>query len=101
LHLPRALTPQLKDDLHLPTALYSAMNNPPPRRKLAARILEQEDLNFLLTNRLPRAAAHAFHGLVQQDRATHWSAMSSIGIWRLFADLDLSEARSTSLQEHA
>jgi len=30
-------------------------------------MLSQEDLNFLLTNRLPRTLADAVHGLVQQD----------------------------------
>ena len=33
------------------------------------RSLQQEDINFLLTNRIPRRLAHAVHGLVQQDRA--------------------------------
>ncbi len=32
------------------------------------RILQQEDLNFLLTNRIPRRLAHPVHGLVQPDQ---------------------------------
>ena len=73
---------------------YSAMNNPPPRRSLAARILEQEDLNFLLTNRLPRALLTRFMGWFSKIE-NPLVARASIGIWRLFADLDLSEARSS------
>jgi phosphatidylserine decarboxylase len=54
----------------------------------------QEDLNFLITNRIPRKALTRLVGW--------WSRIEnpvvrdlSIGVWRLFADLDLSDARTT------
>lgn len=56
------------------------------------RLLHQEDLNFLLTNRLPRLAATRFMGWFSQIRHP-WVAKTSIFVWRLFADLDLSDAK--------
>jgi phosphatidylserine decarboxylase len=57
-----------------------------------AKIFMQEDLNFLLTNRIPRRLATQFVGWlskVEQPLVRD----ASIGIWRLFSDLDLSEAK--------
>lgn len=71
---------------------YSAMNRPNPPRRLIARLLDQEDLNFLLTNRVPRALLTRFMGWFSKIEQP-LVARLSIGIWRLFADLDLSEAR--------
>lgn len=56
------------------------------------RWLQQEDLNFLLTNRIPRIALTHFMGWWSQIRHP-WIAKMSIRVWRLFSDLDLSEAR--------
>ena len=63
-------------------------------KSLIARVAGQEDLNFLLTNRVPRNALTRFMGW--------WSKIenplvcrASIGLWKLFSDLDLSEARQT------
>ena len=55
-------------------------------RSLIDQVALQEDINFLLTNRIPRRLRDALHGLVQQDRATRWSAICRSRIWRLFAD---------------
>ena len=66
-----------------------------------ARQLMREDLNFLLTNRIPRRAATRFMGWFSKIRQP-WLCRVSIAVWRLFADLDLSEARQQrfmSLQE--
>jgi phosphatidylserine decarboxylase len=54
--------------------------------------LLQEDLNFLLTNRIPRITLTRFMGWWSQIR-NPWVAKASIAVWRLFTDLDLSEAR--------
>jgi phosphatidylserine decarboxylase len=59
---------------------------------LRDRLLLQEDLNFLLTNRIPRHAATRLMGAFSRIRSP-WLTRLSIGIWRLFTDLDLSEAR--------
>ncbi len=69
----------------------------PVTAQLAAwrdRLLLQEDLNFLLTNRVPRAALTHFMGWFSKIRHP-WVCRASIAVWKLFTDLDLSEARQT------
>ena len=58
------------------------------------RIFEQEDINFLLTNRIPRRLATQFIGWFSQIEQPLIRDLS-IGTWRLFSDLDLSEAKET------
>ena len=58
-----------------------------------ARIFRQEDVNFLLTNRIPRQLATRFIGWFSQIEQP-LLARAAIAIWRLFADLDLSEAKT-------
>ncbi|TAH12942.1 MAG: phosphatidylserine decarboxylase [Curvibacter sp.] len=56
------------------------------------KILSQEDLNFLLTNRIPRQALTRFLGWfskIEQPLVRD----ASIGIWEFFSDLDLREAK--------
>jgi phosphatidylserine decarboxylase len=63
-------------------------------RSLIAKITEHEGLNFLLTNRIPRRLATRFvgwFGRIEQPIVRDLS----IRIWRLFCDLDLSEAKET------
>jgi phosphatidylserine decarboxylase len=62
--------------------------------QLRDRLLLQEDLNFLLTNRVPRAALTHFMGWFSKIRQP-WVCRASIAVWRLFTDLDLGEARQT------
>jgi phosphatidylserine decarboxylase len=61
---------------------------------LIASLTQQEDLNFLLTNRIPRAAVTRFMGWFSKIENPAICA-ASIALWRLFSDLDLSEARKT------
>jgi phosphatidylserine decarboxylase len=56
------------------------------------RIFDQEDINFLLTNRIPRRLATQFVGWFSKIKQP-LVRDSSIALWRLFSDLDLSEAR--------
>jgi phosphatidylserine decarboxylase len=56
------------------------------------RLLLQEDLNFLLTNRLPRIAVTRFVGWFSKLRHP-WLAALSIAVWRLFTEVDLSDAK--------
>ncbi len=56
---------------------------------------QQEDLNFLLTNRIPRAALTRFMGWFSKIENPFVRDLS-IACWRLFSDLDLNEARKTS-----
>ena len=55
------------------------------------RLLANEDLNFLLTNRLPRTTLTRLMGWFSRIRSP-LLARASIAIWRLFTDLDLSDA---------
>ena len=64
-------------------------------RGLIAVLSQQEDLNFLLTNRIPRAALTRFMGWFSKIEHPLIRDLS-IGCWRLFSDLDLSEARKTT-----
>jgi len=63
-------------------------------KALIARIVQQEDLNFLLTNRIPRRLLTQFVGWLSRIEQP-WVTRSCIALWRLFSDLDLSEARET------
>jgi len=56
------------------------------------RALQQEDLNFLLTNRVPRMLLTRWMGWFSQLRSP-WLTRLSIAVWRLFTELDLSDAR--------
>jgi len=60
--------------------------------KSLRRILQQEDLNFLLTNRVPRLLLTRWMGWFSQI-SNPLLARASIAAWRLFTDLDLSDAR--------
>jgi phosphatidylserine decarboxylase len=64
---------------------------------LIANLTQQEDLNFLLTNRIPRAAVTRFMGWFSQIENRGVCA-ASIACWRLFSDLDLSEAKKTEFK---
>jgi len=66
-------------------------------RGLIAVLSQQEDLNFLLTNRVPRAALTRFMGWFGRIEQPLIRDLS-IACWRLFSDLDLSEARKTSFK---
>jgi len=55
-------------------------------------LLQQEDLNFLLTNRIPRSAATWLMGWFSQIESP-WLARLSIAVWRQFTKLDLGEAK--------
>ncbi|NJO22031.1 MAG: phosphatidylserine decarboxylase [Sphingomonadales bacterium] len=57
-----------------------------------SKFFMQEDLNFLLTNRIPRRLATQFVGWLSKVEQPVVRDLS-IRIWRLFSDLDLSEAK--------
>jgi phosphatidylserine decarboxylase len=61
-------------------------------RSALATIFLQEDVNFLFTNRIPRRLATELVGRLSRIE-NPLVARLSIGIWRLFADPDLGEAR--------
>ncbi len=61
-------------------------------RSELARIVQQEDINFLLTNRIPRRFATRFLGWFSRIE-NPYVARASIALWRLFADLDLGDSK--------
>jgi phosphatidylserine decarboxylase len=61
-------------------------------RGLRDRILQQEDLNFLLTNRIPRRWLTLFVGRLSRIE-NRWVCAACLALWRLFSDLDLGEAK--------
>ncbi len=62
-------------------------------RAAIARVARQEDLNFLLTNRIPRRWLTFFVGWLSKiDNPL--IARPVIALWRLFCDVDLCDART-------
>lgn len=61
------------------------------------RLFAQEDLNFLLTNRVPRIALTRLMGRFSRIQS-RWLTRLSIAVWRCFTPLDLSEARHTDFR---
>jgi phosphatidylserine decarboxylase len=66
-------------------------------RAAIAAITRQEDINFLLSNRIPRRLATRFFGWFSRIENPVIRDLS-IGVWRLFTQLDLTEARTTDFR---
>lgn len=63
-------------------------------RSALMKLVLQEDLNFLLTNRLPRRfATHAVGRLARVEHAA--VRVPSIALWRFFSGVDMSESATT------
>lgn len=63
-------------------------------RSLIGRIVEHEDINFWLTNRLPRRWLTQFIGWL--SRIEHpWVYAACMSLWRAFSDLDLRDAKQS------
>jgi phosphatidylserine decarboxylase len=66
-------------------------------KSLIGRLTQQEDINFLFSNRIPRRLVTRFMGW--WSRIEHpWVCKGSIALWRLFSDLDLSEAKEANFK---
>jgi len=63
-------------------------------RTLFHQMMQQERLNFLITNRIPRRSLTIFMGWFSQIKQPLVRDIS-IGLWRRFAALDLHEAKKT------
>jgi phosphatidylserine decarboxylase len=74
--------------------VFQYNDNPMTLRAVIQRIALQEDINFLLTNRLPRRWLTFFVGWLSrvEQPVLCWLCIS---IWRLFTELDLSDAENT------
>jgi phosphatidylserine decarboxylase len=62
-------------------------------KRLTRNLTQLEGLNVLLTNRIPRILATRWMGRFSAIRSP-WLARLSIATWRLFTDLDLSDAKA-------
>jgi phosphatidylserine decarboxylase len=63
-------------------------------RSLIERIVQQDDINFLLTNRIPRRSLTLAMGWLSRIENPVVCA-ACIALWRLFSDLDLRESKET------
>jgi phosphatidylserine decarboxylase len=81
----------------MPPALAGPSNRLMTIRGLISALTQQEDLNFLLTNRIPRAALTRFMGWFSKIE-NPVVRDASIACWRMFSDLDLSEAKKTGFR---
>jgi phosphatidylserine decarboxylase len=66
-------------------------------RSRVLQTLEREDVNFVLTNRIPRRLLTKFAGWFSRIEQPLVRDIS-IDVWRFFSDLDLSEARTTQFR---
>ncbi len=66
-------------------------------RAALSRVVQQEDINFLLTNRIPRRWLTLFVGWLSKIENPLIS-VPAIALWRLFCDVDLSDARETQFR---
>jgi phosphatidylserine decarboxylase len=61
-------------------------------KSLIARIVQHEDINFLLTNRIPRRLSTQFMGWLSRIEQPLVCRLC-IALWSMFSDLDLGEAK--------
>jgi phosphatidylserine decarboxylase len=66
-------------------------------RSRVLQTLEREDVNFVLTNRIPRRLLTKFAGWFSRIEQP-FVRDTSINVWRFFSDLDLSEASTTQFR---
>jgi phosphatidylserine decarboxylase len=66
-------------------------------RSFIHNLSANEQLNFLLTNRIPRHGLTRFMGWFSKIELP-WVRRGSIALWKLFSDLDLSEAKQTDFK---
>ena len=81
----------------MPEALAGPSDKLMTVRRLIAGLTQQENLNFLLTNRIPRAALTRFMGWFSGIE-NPLVRDASIACWRMFSDLDLSEAKKAQFR---
>lgn len=67
------------------------------KTRTLGRLLAQEDLNFLLTNRIPRIALTRAMGKLSKIRSPLWTRLA-LKVWGWFDDLDLREARESRFE---
>ena len=66
-------------------------------KSLIARLTQQEDVNFFISNRIPRRFVTRLVGWWSRIE-NPWICKGSIAVWRFFSDLDLREAKTTEFK---
>jgi len=74
--------------------MLSLQHDTTMKRSMFKRIARSDQLNFVLTNHIPRALATRLVGRLSKIRSPLLTRLM-IGVWRLFTDLDLSDARKS------
>ena len=69
-------------------------DDPVTLRSVLVRVAQQENINFLLTNRIPRRWLTLLVGWLSRIEQPLVRG-ACLALWRLFCDLDLSDARTT------
>src|SRR6516165_8868736 len=86
-----ATAPAARDRIGIDESITTALTSPADRfmtvKSLIAAFTQQEDLNFLLTNRVPRAALTRFMGWFSKVENPLVRDVS-IALWKLFSDPD-------------
>jgi phosphatidylserine decarboxylase len=77
--------------------VFQISDNSMTVRSVIVRIAQQEDVNFLLTNRLPRRWITLFVGWLSRLEYP-LLCRACIAVWRLFTEVDLSDAQSTDFK---
>jgi phosphatidylserine decarboxylase len=81
---------------HRPISIYEAFD-PMTIRTAIMKILRHDEVNFRLTNSLPRRRATQFFGWFSKIE-NPMACRASLAVWRWFSDLDLSEAEQTQFR---
>ena len=89
----RSATGTAKRYEFMPGKLLHGNDIPMTVRATISRVVQQEDINFLLTNRIPRRWLTLFVGWLSKIENPLIS-VPAIALWRLFCDVDLSDARA-------
>src|SRR3974390_1182435 len=96
-----ATAPTASERIGIDESISTALTSPADRfmtvRRVISALTQQEDLNFLLTNRVPRAALTRFMGWFSRIENPFVRDVS-IACWRIFSDLDLSEAKKAEFR---
>ena len=64
---------------------------------MGLKIFNSEDLNFLLTNRIPRIALTHLMGRLSQIKSPLFARLA-IGVWKLFTDLELDDTQNSGFE---
>lgn len=72
--------------------MKASPSSPTMKPSLLQRLVQNEDLNFLLTNRVPRQALTHLVGWYSRIRSPLLTRLS-IWVWRRFTELDLRDAK--------